>query len=58
MTELNDLHGSGMRLLNTKKEVQLAINRNLKETGTIIPRSLTRLEPESTSYDHLLNLEA
>ena len=46
----NDLHGSGMRLVNTKEGVQLAINRNLKETGTIIPRSLTRLEPESTSF--------
>ena len=31
----NDLHGSGMRLVNTKDGVQLTINRNLKGTGNI-----------------------
>lgn len=31
----NDLHGSGMRLVNTKDGVQLAINRNLKGSGNI-----------------------
>ena len=29
----NDVHGSGMTLVNTKDGVQLAINRNLKGTG-------------------------
>ena len=31
----NDLHGSGMRLVNTKDGVQLAINRDLKGSGKI-----------------------
>ena len=31
----NKLQGSGMRLVNTKEGVQLAINRNLKGTGNI-----------------------
>ena len=31
----NDLHGSGMGLVNTKDGVQLVINRNLKGSGNI-----------------------
>ena len=31
----NDLHGSGLRSVNTKEGVQLAINRKLSDSGNI-----------------------
>ena len=31
----DDLHGSGLRLVNTKEEVQLAINRRASGSGNV-----------------------
>ena len=45
----NDLHGSGMRLVNTKDGVQLTINRNLKKVEILNVISLFCQTLSSTS---------